>query len=91
LGKGKDEEFPYAACLGVQVAFASDGEVSWTEPGEVSPVFQGETALRISADLMVADRSIGLIARPAYQRFLGEQVKDQVRGILIPALDNAAR
>lgn len=75
----------------VRAAFASDGEVSWTDLGEVNTVIEVSPVVRLSASFDIRDRSFGLISRVAYQRYLGEHIGQQVSESLLNALNNSAR
>jgi hypothetical protein len=57
----------------MRVGFASDGDISWRH--EESPVlqFHGEPAVVLSGDFQIMDTTLGVISRPAYLEYLGEQ------------------
>ncbi len=67
-----------AANLSVRVAFASDGRVDWNRLGEIDTVMQASPEVRMSGDLEIRDRSLGLISRPGYRRYITGQISDKV-------------
>lgn len=66
------------ANLSVRVAFASDGQVDWNQLGEIDTVMQASPEVRISGDLEIRDRSLGLISHPGYRSHIAGQIRDKV-------------
>lgn len=66
------------ANLSVRVAFASDGRVDWNQLGEIDTVVQASPVVRISGDLEIRDRSLGLISHPGYRSHIAGQISDKV-------------
>lgn len=66
------------ANLSVRVAFASDGRVDWNQLGEIDTVMQASPEVRISGDLEIWDRSLGLISHPGYRSHITGQIRDKV-------------
>jgi hypothetical protein len=67
-----------AANLSVRVAFASDGRVNWDQLGEIDTVLQASPEVRMSGDLVIWDRSLGLISYPGYRNYIAGQISDKV-------------
>jgi hypothetical protein len=57
----------------LRVAFASNGDLSWRYEESPSHHFSGEPAAVVSGDFQIMDTTLGIISRPAYLEYLGEQ------------------
>ena len=66
------------ANLSVRVAFASDGRVDWNQLGEIDTVMRTSPEVRMSGDLEIRDRSLGLISHPGYRSHIARQITDKV-------------
>ncbi len=66
------------ANLSVRVAFASDGRVDWNQLGEIDTVTQASPDARMTGDLEIRDRSLGLISHPGYRSYIAGQISDKV-------------
>ena len=66
------------ANVSVRVAFASDGQVDWNQLGEIDTVMQASPEVRLSGDLEIRDRSLGLISHPGYRSYIAGQISDKV-------------
>ena len=66
------------ANLSVRTAFASDGRVDWSQLGEIDTVMQSSPEVRMSGDLEIRDRSLGLISHPGYRSHIARQISDKV-------------
>jgi len=73
------------ADLRVRVAFASDGRVDWNQLGEVETVTQDSPTVRVSGELGIQDRTVGLISFPGYRSHIAQEISDRV----VIALKNA--
>ena len=78
------------ANVSVRVAFASDGRVDWNQLGEINTVMQASQEVRLSGDLEVRDRSLGLISHPGYRSYISEQISDMVVKSINTALTGSA-
>lgn len=66
------------ANLSVRVAFASDGRVDWNQLGEVDTVMQSSPEVRMSGNLEIRDRSLGLVSHPGYRSYIARQISNKV-------------
>jgi hypothetical protein len=66
------------ANLSVRVAFASDGRVDWNQLGEIDTVMRASPEVRMSGNLEIRDRSLGLISHPGYRSYIAGQISDKV-------------
>jgi len=66
------------ANVSVRIAFASDGGVDWNQLGEIDTVMQASPEVRLSGDLEIRDRSLGLISHPGYRSYIAGQISDKV-------------
>jgi hypothetical protein len=66
------------ADLSVRIAFANDGGVDWNQLGEIDTVMQTSQEVRMSGDLEIRDRSLGLISLPGYRSHIAGQICDKV-------------
>jgi hypothetical protein len=74
------------ADLGVQVAFASDGQVEWVDLGEIDTVMQTSPAVRLSGEFDFADNTVGLVSHPGYRSHIAGQISDRITETLTTAL-----
>lgn len=74
------------ANLSVRVAFATDGRVDWNQLGEIDTVMQTSPEIRMSGDLEIRDRSVGLISHPGYRSHIARQISDRVLDSIDTAL-----
>ena len=65
------------ADLYVRFAFASDGRVDWNQLGEIDTVMQDSPEVRMTGDLEIRDRSLGLISLPGYRSHIAGQISDK--------------
>lgn len=77
------------ADLSVRVAFATDGRVDWNQLGEIDTVMQTSPEIRMSGDLEIRDRSLGLISHPGYRSHIAGQISDKVMESLNTALTSS--
>lgn len=75
--------------LSVRAAFASDGRVDWNQLGEIDTVMQAGPAFRLSGDLEIRDRSVGLISRPGYRSHIARLISDKVVASIYTALTSS--
>lgn len=73
------------AHLSVRAAFASDGRVDWNQLGEIDSIMQASPAFRMTGDLEIRDRSLGLISQPGYRSYMARQISERV----VAAFDTA--
>jgi len=78
------------ASLDLRVAFATDGQVDWIELGQIVTDMQASPAVRLSGELGIHDRSVGLISHPAYRRHIAGQISDRVVETVNAALASSA-
>lgn len=77
------------ANLFVRAAFASDGRVDWNQLGEIDTILQASPAFRMTGDLEIRDRSLGLISQPGYRSHLARQISDKVVAAFRTALTSS--
>jgi hypothetical protein len=77
------------ANLSVRVAFASDGRVDWNHSGEIDTVMQSSSEVRMSGDLEIWDRSLGLISYPGYRSHIAGQISNKVVESIKTALSSS--
>jgi hypothetical protein len=72
--------------IALQAAFASDGDVSWRHEKPVIMRNDGESVVRVEGEFNFRDDTLGLVSRPAYQQYLGEQLASSISEALQDAL-----
>lgn len=73
----------------LQAAFASDGDVSWRHEKPVIMRNNGESVVRVEGEFNLRDDTLGLVSRPAYQKYLGEQLAISISEALQDALETS--
>jgi hypothetical protein len=74
------------AVMTVNVAYASDGEVTWIEE-EVVRMTNDDPVVRVRAAHDVDQTTVGLVSLPGYRRYLAEGVSIQIVNQLAGALE----
>jgi hypothetical protein len=77
--------------IDLQAAFASDGDVSWRHEKPVIMNNRGESVIRVEGEFTLNDNTLGLVSRPAYQEYLGEQLANNISAALKEALETSTR
>lgn len=77
--------------IDLQAAFASDGDVSWRYEKPVIMNNRGESVIRVEGEFTLNDNTLGLVSRPAYQDYLGEQLASNISAALKEALETSIR
>ena len=54
------------------------GGFDWNQLGEIDTVVQASPVVRISGDLEIRDRLLGLISYPGYRSHIAGQISDKV-------------
>lgn len=62
------------AQLNLRMIFASDGELSWRHLQNPVMELRELGTIRVDGDFTIEDTTVGLISRPAYYRYLAEQI-----------------
>ena len=73
-----------------QVAFASDGDITWRNTGTVFMSNDMGPVVRLQGTFEQADSTFGLLSRPAYMRLLSESAAEQIVNSLSNALERPA-
>lgn len=76
------------ADIEMEVAYASDGQVDWIDQETVN-LTNGQPVIRLRGDYQMQASAAGLMSMPGFNRYLAQQLADQIAASLMERLTNS--